>query len=345
VSTLVLVTPAVRVDAGDDRFTPGHLRELAARFDHVVMVLDQDPAPSDPRAPARAWPIATTDAPLETVLDSLRTNGTGAGVIIDGDIRAVRRAGTVTRKHAVPALWWCDGPPAEEIQRDTVNYIDAVLAPVDETSVGRYLAIGAGIDMPALPALPLPDRPPLRILVLGRSVNQGGLAAPLRALAETRARGVDARLVIVDSLEASSRSARRATESLVADLMLTQSVELIDADVPLSLPHLLRRIHLVVDAGKGPELDRIVLEAMACARIVLSSRPALTPLLADAELPLVFATGDSVSLAACISAVADARHDELDALGGRLRQRVERSHSLSQWGASIAAVVDALQAR
>ncbi len=73
----------------------------------------------------------------------------------------------MARKFAVPVLWWCDGPPADEIQRDTVDLVDAVLAPVDETGVGRFLAVGAGIDTHALPAVPLPPRPPLRILLLG----------------------------------------------------------------------------------------------------------------------------------------------------------------------------------
>ncbi len=75
------------------------------------------------------------------------------------------------------------------------------------------------------------------------------------------------------------------------------------------------RVHAVIDAGAGPDLDHIVLEAMACGRAVLSSRPALTPTLAGESLPLVFATGDAISLAACITAVADARQDELADLG------------------------------
>ena len=59
----------------------------------------------------------------------------------------------------------------------------------------------------------------------------------------------------------------------------------------------------------------------------------------------MFATGDATSLAACITAVADARQDELADLGTRLRGRVEREHSLDQWGAGVAAVIEALQAR
>jgi glycosyltransferase involved in cell wall biosynthesis len=182
-------------------------------------------------------------------------------------------------------------------------------------------------------------------LVLGRLVDQGGLAVPLRALAEARARGVHARLLIVNWLRASSRAARRDLESLVADLMLTQSVELLDADRPLHLPELLRFAHAVIDAGTGPELDHMMLEAMACGRSVLSSRPALAGTLANESLPLVFATGDAASLADCITALADARQDELADLGRSLRRRVESEHSLDQWGAGIAAAVDALRAR
>jgi glycosyltransferase involved in cell wall biosynthesis len=346
VSTLVLVTPANRSDGSEERFTGGHLRELAARFDHVVVVLDHGPgAPVSFRIPPQPpGPVARTGDSLESVLDSLSSNGGGAAVIIDGDIRAVRRAGSVARQHAVPALWWCDGPPADEVQRATVDVIDAVLAPVDESSVGRYLAIGAGIDTRALGSVALPPQPPLRILVLGRAVEDGGLAIPLRALAEARARGVDAHLLIVDSLRVSSRSARRLAESLIADLMLTQSVELLDIDGPVWLPDILQRVHAVIDAGAGTAVDHVLLEAMACGRPVLSSRASLTPLLAGETLPLVFATGDASSLAGCISALAASRNEELAEVGARLRARVEREHSLPQWGASIAAVVEALHA-
>jgi glycosyltransferase involved in cell wall biosynthesis len=347
VSTVVLVTAATRVDGIDDRFSAGHIRELSDHFDHVVLVSDPGPGTRDRTGPVSLsnGAVSRTDAPLEPVLVAVRDEDRGAAVIIDGDIRTVRRAGSVARKFAVPVLWWCDGPPADEIQRDTVDVVDAVLAPVDETGVGRFLAIGAGIDIQALPALPLSQRPPLRILLLGRTVHQGGMAIPLRALAEARARGVDAQLLIVDSLRASSRSERQTVESLVADLMLTRSVELLDADGPLWLPDVLRRVHAVIDVGAGPDLDHIVLEAMACGRAVLSSRPALTGILASESLPLVFATADATSLATCIAAVADARQDELADLGIRLRGRVEREHSLDQWGAGVAAVIEALQAR
>lgn len=350
-STVVLVTSATRASAQDDRFTQGHLRELADRFDRVVMVLDQDRVPEggpvDQAPPCGAWSgrVGTTEAPLDAVLEYLDANGSGAAVIIDGDVRSVRRAGAVARNHAAPALWWCDRRPADETLRDTVDVVDAVLAPVDETNSGRYLAIGAGIDMRSLPALPIPARPPLRILVLGRPVSNGGLGVPLRALAETRARGIDAHLVLVDSPGASAGAASRATESLIADLMLTQSVEIIDADGPLPLADLLRRCHLVVDISTGPEVDYVALEAMACGRAVPSSSPVLAPLLAGEALPLMFTANDAGSLARCITALADARHDELVALGSRLRERVARLHSLDQWGASIAAVVDTLRKR
>jgi glycosyltransferase involved in cell wall biosynthesis len=347
VSTVVLVTPSTRVEGTDERFSPGHVRELSDHFDRVVMV--SDPGLSAQNAPGPVSlpdsTVARTDAPLVSVLVAVGDEESDAAVIIDGDIRVVRRAGSVARKFAMPVLWWCDGPPADDIQRDTVDLVDAVLTPVDETGLGRFLAIGAGIDTRALPAVPLPPRPPLRLLLLGRTVHQGGLGVPLRALAEARARGVDAQLLVVDSLRASSDSARATTESLVADLMLTRSVELLDADGPLWLPEILGRVHAVIDAGEGPDLENIVLEAMGCGRAVLSSRPALSPSLAGEALPLTFLTGDAGSLAECIAAVGDARHDELADLGTRLRSRVEHDHSLDQWGAGIAAAIEALRAR
>jgi glycosyltransferase involved in cell wall biosynthesis len=342
VTTVVLVRPGSRVDHSEDRFTPSHVRELAGRFDHIVLVTDSVPHSDNGVDPLRlgAGGVTRTTATLESVLDSLGDEP--SAVIVDGDIRTVRRAGNAAKRRRRPVFWWCDGPPAEEVQRATVDVIDAVLTPADESSIGRYVAIGAGIDTRALDVVPLPPQPPLRFLVLGRAVGEGGLGVPLRALAEARARGVDARLLIVDSLRVSTRSARQLAESLIADLVLTQSVELLDADGPVWLPDILRRVHAVIDAGGRTEVDHVVLETMACGRPVLSSRPSLVPLLADTRPPLMFATGDPGSLAVCIRALAATRSEELVEIGMRLRARVERAHSLPQWGASIAAVVGTL---
>ncbi len=267
--------------------------------------------------------VSRTDAPLESVLDAVGDDQPSAAVIIDGDIRTVRRAGSVARKFEVPVLWWCDGPPADEIQRDTAGLVDAVLSPVDETGVGRFLAVGAGIDTRALPSVPL--RLARRCgswCSGGRSIRRARGAAP----GAGRSAGPRGGRPPADRrLAAARRRAPRAStlESLVADLMLTQSVELLDADGPLYLPEVIgaraRRDRRGRRARTGPH--RAGGDGVRPRRPLVASR-ARQRRWPSESLPLVFATGDAASLATCIAAVADARQDELADLGTRLRHRV-----------------------
>lgn len=354
VSTVVLVSPSTRSDGADDRLSPSHVRELTDHFDRVILVtdaaradgeLDLTDAGAETVAALQDCSVSHTEGPLDLVLDAVRDDEAEAAVIIDGDIRTVRRAGTVARRYSVPVLWWCDGPRASRVQQDTVGLVDAVLAPVDEVDTAPCLAIGAGIDTAALLPVPLPSRPPLQLLLVGRTVLQHGLAGPLRALAATRARGVDARLLVVSSRRASPNHDWEDAEVLVADFMLSRSVELLGTDRAPSLPELLRDVHVVIDSHTGPDLDLVALEAMACGRAVVSSQDTLAQMLGHETIPLVFAPGDVASLATCVTAVADARHDELVELGASLRRRVRREHSLRQWGAGIAAAIETLQRR
>ncbi len=210
--------------------------------------------------------VTHTDVSLESVLHAVGGGAPEAAVLIGGDLRTVQRAGRVARRFDVPVLWWCDGPPAEEIQRHTVDLVDVVLVPTDETGVGRILAVGSGIDTQALRLVPHPPTAAAADPRVGRMPYQDGLAVPFRALAEARARGVNARLLLVGTARSSAPNERRDLEALVAELTLTQSVDLFDVEGVGRLPELLERVHAVIDAGIGPELDHVVLEAMACGR-------------------------------------------------------------------------------
>ena len=63
-STLVLVSPATRVDGSEERFSPGHVRELSDHFDRVIMVCDPGPSAPDHSGPVSLanGTVSRTDA-------------------------------------------------------------------------------------------------------------------------------------------------------------------------------------------------------------------------------------------------------------------------------------------
>jgi len=103
------------------------------------------------------------------------------------------------------------------------------------------------------------------------------------------------------------------------------------------VPELYRRATLLVNASLTGSVDKVVLEAMACERPVLTCNESFEHVFrslgADAER-LVFAPGDGAGLAARISALLDSGAAERAALGTRLRRIVAAEHE-----------VDALMAR
>jgi glycosyltransferase involved in cell wall biosynthesis len=97
------------------------------------------------------------------------------------------------------------------------------------------------------------------------------------------------------------------------------------------VPAYYRRATLVVNTSLTGSLDKVVLEAMAMGRPVVTCNEAVLPLFAelgpDAEL-LGFEPGNAAQLAERIEALLALTQAERDALGARLRAIAARDHEV-----------------
>lgn len=103
-------------------------------------------------------------------------------------------------------------------------------------------------------------------------------------------------------------------------------------DVPYrSIPPLYRRASVVVNASSTGSLDKVVLEAWASKRPVISCNEAVPPLvreLAPDDRWMNFPHGDARTLAERLETALDLPKERAEALGERLRAIVRRDHEV-----------------
>jgi glycosyltransferase involved in cell wall biosynthesis len=151
-------------------------------------------------------------------------------------------------------------------------------------------------------------------------------------------RGLDVGLDLVGGgLAAGDEEYGDRVRQTVAELGLERRVTLHGAVPYLEIPALYRSASVLVSASKTGSVDKVVLEAMACRRPVVTCNDAFPRVFAalgpDAER-LTFPEGDGRRLADRVQALLALSPSERGALGARLRELVAREHE-----------VDALMAR
>lgn len=182
-----------------------------------------------------------------------------------------------------------------------------------------------------------PDAP-ARILSVGRLTPSKDPLTILDALAALRRRGRDVRLDLVGGgLTVKDETYARAVDERIGALGMGAFVNRA-GEVPYrDIPAWYRRASVVVNASSTGSLDKVVLEAWASRRVVLSCNEAVPPLLrelGDDARWTSFPRGDADALAAAVERTLDLAPERRRALGERLRGIVARDHE-----------VDALMAR
>jgi len=95
---------------------------------------------------------------------------------------------------------------------------------------------------------------------------------------------------------------------------------------------------VVAHTSRTGSIDRVVVEAMASARPVVTCNPAFVPLLGELAPGLMYPAGDAVALAERLEALLKAPADERSRLGKQLREIASREHSLEGWADRTVAV-------
>jgi glycosyltransferase involved in cell wall biosynthesis len=226
-------------------------------------------------------------------------------------------AAPLARPLGVPVKLWFTHWKASRLLRlaerasTVVLSVDRRSFPLDSPKVR---AIGHGIDMSEFTCSPPEPRDRLRALALGRTSPAKGLGTIVRAAelagVELEIRG--------PSLTDEERAERARLGDVVGEAVPRAEV-----------PALFRRFDVLVNNMRAGAPDKVVFEAAASCLPVLASNPVFDTLL-DPELR--FERESAESLADAFRALQGA---DRAAIGRRLRERVERDHSVDHWAEGV----------
>lgn len=215
-----------------------------------------------------------------------------------------------------------------------------VVISVDRRSVpvlsAKVVGIGHGIDVSDFACSEAPRTGTLQLVTLGRYSTAKGLDTIVRAIGRARGKGADVRLLVHGTAAHPDEAMNlERLEALVADLELTEWVEL-GGPLPRSeIPSLLTESHGLINNMRPGAPDKVVYEACAACRPVIVSNPIFDELLDDIEPPLRFELDSVVELADRIAALAALDPRELAGIGGTLRERVVTRHSVGSWADAV----------
>lgn len=242
--------------------------------------------------------------------------------------RPARRAG------ARLFLWYTHAAVDARLVR-AVRLVEKVFTASPESlrlDTEKRVVTGHGIDLAHFdPRGRAPDDPP-RLLSVGRLTPSKDPLTLLSALSILRSRGRALELDWVGAglTQADVGFARTVREHLALG-GLEECVHLRGELSYRAVPAAYARSALVVNASLTGSLDKVVLEALASERPVLSCNPAALAVLRELERPglaLGFAPGSADELAERIAALLDLAPAQRAELGRRGRALVARDHEV-----------------
>jgi glycosyltransferase involved in cell wall biosynthesis len=235
-------------------------------------------------------------------------------------------AAPVVRPLRVPVVLWFVHhhiSPTLRIATRLATRIASVDRETFPIATSKLVPIGHGIDVASFPCQPAANGA-LRLLVLGRYSRVKRLEVVLDAV-----RRANASLTVHGpSVTPEEGVYREELERRARELGVDARFE---GPVPrVRVPELLAAHDALVSNTRGGA-DKVVLEAAAACRPVLTSAPAFAPLVDGLELGY----DGPDELAARIDRLAALDAGARTELGRELRGRVERSHSVEAWAEAI----------
>jgi glycosyltransferase involved in cell wall biosynthesis len=247
---------------------------------------------------------------------------------------ATLAAGPAERRKARLYLWYTHAAVDARLRR-AERVVSKIFTASPESlrlDTPRKVVTGHGIDLDHFRDRGETSASPPRLLAVGRVTRAKDPLVVMEAVSILAAAGRDVHfdlvgggLTVVDKSYGEKVSERAGRPDIAARVKLLGSVPY--RDIASSYA----RSTIVVNASSTGSVDKVVLEAMASRRPVLSCNDAIPPLLAefgpDAQR-FAFAPGDASDLAAKIAWWLDRTPAERAAWGERLRAIVARDHEV-----------------
>jgi len=243
-------------------------------------------------------------------------------------------AGPARRAGARVFLWYTHGAVDGRLKK-AVSVVEKVFTATEESlrlDTPKKVVTGHGVDLEHFdPRGEHPEDPP-RILAVGRISPAKDPLTLLAAASILRSRGRELHLDLVGAgLLDSDDSLHRQIQEQVEVGGLTDCVHMPGAVGYPDVDAWYRRASVVVNSSGTGSLDKVVIEAMASERPVLSCNPSAAGVLRELGTDgdaLVFEEGSAQDLADKLEALLDRTPAERRALGGRLRAIAKRDHEV-----------------
>ncbi len=198
----------------------------------------------------------------------------------------------------------------------------------------KRVVTGHGVDLDHFRQREEENAHGMRLLSVGRLTAAKDPITILGALSILRGRGRNVRLDLVGGeMTVQDREYRERVRERIDALDLGQHVRLAGAIPYREIGDWYASAQVVVNASATGSLDKVVLEAMATGRPVVSCNPAATAVLAelgDSAPACAFGQGDAEELASRLDAWLALSPSERHAIGARLRAIVARDHEVEQ---------------
>jgi glycosyltransferase involved in cell wall biosynthesis len=346
-TSLVFVTQLVDPDDPVLGFVVAQVRALTERFTTVVVVANEvRTVPDELGAEVvslgkeRAWGRLRRGLHYEQVIAGLARRLRPGVLLAHMCPTYLNLAAPMTKAFGMGTMLWFTHSASTATLARAERLADCVVTTFPGSyprSSPKVRAIGHSIDTSRFSFAPLRREPgPLRLLALGRTSEQKNYPLMVRALDLARRRGAAVELRIAGPAttgrEALNREELRA---LVDRHGLSGCVSLDEGVPPRRVPALIADADAVLNATTEGSADKVVFEAMACGRPVVTSSSVFGPLLAGLPVELRFRAGDAGDLAGRICGLAAAAPGETARIGRVLRDRVEAEHSLSHWADQV----------
>jgi glycosyltransferase involved in cell wall biosynthesis len=245
------------------------------------------------------------------------------------------------RKAGAGLFLWYTHAGVDGRLRRAVTRVDKVFTASPESlslDPSNKVVTGHGIDLEHFPHVSEAPPSPARLVSVGRMTPAKDPLTIVEALARLRAGGRDVELHLVGAgLASGDDDYGRRVDARVRELDLEGAVHRHGKVPYVEIPTIYRDASLLVNSSHTGSVDKVVLEAMATGRPVLTCNDSFDHVFAslgDAARALRFTPGDAVGLAGAAERLLDLEDDRRRELGDQLREVVARDHE-----------VDALMAR
>jgi len=239
------------------------------------------------------------------------------------------------RRHGAGHFLWYTHKGVDARLLGAVKRVDKVFTASAESmrvQTDKKVVTGHGIDLEHFPAQPAPSLSPVRLLSVGRLTPAKDPLTLLRALAQLRERGRDVELDWVGGgLARDDDAFAGEVRGLIDELELGPYVRLRGALAYREIPAAYGECSLFVSTSLTGSVDKVVLEAMASSRLVLTCNESFPPILSalGTDGPLfTFAQRDHGELALKVEALLDLSDERRADLQAGLRKIVESDHEV-----------------